>query len=445
MDRLSSLSDDVLAHILSFLNIKSAVQTSVLASRWKYLYMFTTGLNIDSSRFKLSSYRNAVSRVLMQHKVNIKKFTLWLPYDCGDVDGSVVKSWIAVAVSRGVEEFNFCIHGKYDWDLGSLFISLTLVVFNLRGCGTGTFPRIPSSVWLPNLKILHMTEIRLLDSSSMTRLFDGCPLLEDLSLDSCVWEDGQVYTIPAPMLRYLNITTCEDMNIYLDTEPKVEFDVPRLKCFEFVGPVRELYCIKNSSALAIAKVVDCSWWDDIFSLVRGLSNATTMKLVQKYYQDSDDKYCSRRCLPDRLPIFGNLLELEVSLGPRNSSSVLTKMLQHLISKSPKLETLVFREVSLVVSLLLPISFFVPSSWVISLGDSLVLLSRPQSRFLSFLRWRSPDGSWLEGFVPDCDSVVVQGCFVHDVGCDCDSRKLLFRGSLSARWWWSVSTWVIPVA
>ncbi|GAB2297189.1 hypothetical protein Dimus_031302 [Dionaea muscipula] len=87
-----------------------------------------------------------------------------------------------------------------------------------------------------------------------------------------------------------------------------------------------------------------------------------------------------------------------------------------------------------------------SSWVISLGDSLVLLSRPQSRFLSFLRWRSPDGSWLEGFVPDCDSVVVQGCFVHDVGCDCDSRKLLFRGSLlPAGGGGQFLTWVIPSA
>ncbi|GAB2302750.1 hypothetical protein Dimus_036744 [Dionaea muscipula] len=88
----------------------------------------------------------------------------------------------------------------------------------------------------------------------------------------------------------------------------------------------------------------------------------------------------------------------------------------------------------------------PSSWVISLGDSLVLLSRPQSRFLSFLRWRSPDGSWLEGFVPDCDSVVVQGCFVYDVGCDCDSRKLLFRGSLlPAGGGGQFLTWVIPSA
>ncbi|GAB2293309.1 hypothetical protein Dimus_027512, partial [Dionaea muscipula] len=46
-------------------------------------------------------------------------------------------------------------------------------------------------------------------------------------------------------------------------------------------------------------------------------------------------------LPE-LPIFGNLLELEVSHGPRYSKVVLPQILQHLISKSPNLETLVFK-------------------------------------------------------------------------------------------------------
>ncbi|GAB2277841.1 Protein disulfide-isomerase 5-4 [Dionaea muscipula] len=344
-DRLSSLSDDVLAHILSFLDTKSAVQTSILSSRWKYLHTFATSLNFGF-RIPLSSYRNDVNRVVMQHKTNIKKFTLSMPFYLGDMDGSLVKSWIAVAVSRGVEELKLCIGFNYDnWaPAGCLFICQTLVVFNLSA--GGTILRIPSLVWLPSLKILHMKAITLLDSSSMTRLFNGCPLLEDLCLDSCMWEVGQVYTIPAPMLRRLRIETTYDYPI------KIEFDVPRLKCFEFVGVVTELYCIKSATALAIVDIDiddDDMGSDGILSLIRGLSNATTVKLSlsQRYYWESHPDYvdyCSYHCyrLHDQLPVFSNLSHLEVSLGERRSG-VFSTILQHLLSKSPKLETLVFRQ------------------------------------------------------------------------------------------------------
>ncbi|GAB2277825.1 hypothetical protein Dimus_012528 [Dionaea muscipula] len=365
-DRLSSLDDDVLAHILSFLDTRSAVRTSVLASRWKYLHTFTTGLNIDSSRIRLSSHICGVNRIVMQHKVNIKKFTVWTSFDYqkDGMDGSLLNSWISFALSRGVEELRFRIDAKYDdWAPASLFISQTLVVFNLSAGGSNL--TIPSSVWLPNLKILHMSGIMRLVSSSMTMLFDGCPLLEDFSLDSCTWvNERQVYTIPAPMLRRLRITNCKDE--YYINKLKIWFDVPRLKYIELVGPVKDFYCIKSSTALAIADITvdDDVSSDCMLSLIRGLSNAKTVKLVQIYYEDYGD-YCSynSHCLPDQFPIFGNLLELEVSLGPRESHSVLPEILQHLISKSPNLKTLVFREgFRYCYSHLLEIVVCQPSTW-----------------------------------------------------------------------------------
>ncbi|GAB2294381.1 hypothetical protein Dimus_028588 [Dionaea muscipula] len=344
MDRLSSLSNDVLAHILSFVDIQSAVRTSILSRRWKDLYMFATSLDFGSFTIKLSN-RYAVNQVLLLHKVNIKKFNLRMTdYDV-DMDDSLVKSWIAFAVSRGVEELEICIDDQYDWAPGGLFISQTLVVFNLTD---ETFPRIPSSVWLPRLKILHLTEIPFLGSSSMTRLFDGCPLLQDLSLESCFWEDGQIYTIRAPMLRHLRIKTFVSEHIYnLTSTTKVEFDVPRLKCFEFVGQVLEFYCIKNATALAIAHITvdDDIRSECILDFISGLSNATTVKLIDITYgkvpEYEEISYHSHP-LPNHFPIFGNLLELEVSHGPRYLEVVLPQILQHLLSKSPNLETLVFK-------------------------------------------------------------------------------------------------------
>ncbi|GAB2277833.1 hypothetical protein Dimus_012536 [Dionaea muscipula] len=188
---------------------------------------------------------NGVNRVVMQRKVNIHKFILNPPFFGGDMYGSLISSWIVVAVSRGLEELKLYFNIMNDWAHGCLFISKTLVVFNLWGGGVSL--RLHSSVWLTSLKILNLADIPLLDSSSMTRLFNGCPLLQDLSLESCRWVAGQVYIIPAPMLRCLRIETAVDVLYNPTPMPKVEFIVPRSKCFEFYGEVLELYCIKSAT------------------------------------------------------------------------------------------------------------------------------------------------------------------------------------------------------
>ncbi|GAB2277828.1 Nephrocystin-1 [Dionaea muscipula] len=150
------------------------------------------------------------------------------------------------------------------------------------------------------------------------------------------------------MLRHLRIVNWGDI-YYPTSTPKVKFDVPRLKCFEFVGEVSELYSIKSSNALVIADInVFDNRRDHILSLIIGLSNATTVKLSEIHYGDMVSDYvddCSYlfHSLPDHLPIFWNVLELEVNLGPRDSHAILPQILQHMLSKSPNLETLVFRK------------------------------------------------------------------------------------------------------
>ncbi|GAB2277846.1 hypothetical protein Dimus_012549 [Dionaea muscipula] len=279
----------------------------------------------------------------MHHKVNIKKFTL----DIGLNDGrviNVVTSWIAAAVSRGVEELKLSFWGVlYDCALPRcLFFSQTLVTLILSA--ETSFLVIPSSVWLPSLKILDMSGILFSNSSSLTRLFNGCPLLQDLTLDSCIWETGQVYYFPAAMLRRLRIVTNRPDSGY-PTVPKIEFGVPKLELFEFCGDVSELYCIYSSSALANAKIAvgERSEWDLVISLISSLSNVTRVKLSYPRHEEwpdcMDDGYSSLR----ELPIFRNLSIVEVNLFPWEPWSVGWRLLHHLLSNSPNMETLVFRK------------------------------------------------------------------------------------------------------
>ncbi|CAL1397273.1 unnamed protein product [Linum trigynum] len=50
-DRLSSLPDEILSHILSFLKTKYAVGTAVLSRRWKDLWTRVSNLDLDYRLF----------------------------------------------------------------------------------------------------------------------------------------------------------------------------------------------------------------------------------------------------------------------------------------------------------------------------------------------------------------------------------------------------------
>ncbi|CAN0878541.1 F-box/FBD/LRR-repeat protein At1g16930 [Linum grandiflorum] len=66
-DRLSSLPDSILHHILSFLDIKCVVQTSVLSRMWRCVWKHTPVLYFH--RDSDSSFRDATSFVRFVNNV----------------------------------------------------------------------------------------------------------------------------------------------------------------------------------------------------------------------------------------------------------------------------------------------------------------------------------------------------------------------------------------
>lgn len=57
-DRISNLPDPLLCHILSFLSTKEAVSTSILSTRWRYLFASVSNLDIDDIFLKPLLYPN---------------------------------------------------------------------------------------------------------------------------------------------------------------------------------------------------------------------------------------------------------------------------------------------------------------------------------------------------------------------------------------------------
>ncbi|KAJ0431823.1 putative F-box domain, leucine-rich repeat domain superfamily, F-box-like domain superfamily [Helianthus annuus] len=64
-DRLSSLPDDLIHKILSFCSIKDAIGTSVLSSRWEYVWTSMPYLSFSSEDFDtLPAFSKFVNHVL---------------------------------------------------------------------------------------------------------------------------------------------------------------------------------------------------------------------------------------------------------------------------------------------------------------------------------------------------------------------------------------------
>ncbi|KAG2273296.1 hypothetical protein Bca4012_075297 [Brassica carinata] len=66
MDRISSLPDGVIIHILSFLPLEKSAQTSVLSKRWRILFAFSPTLDLlpYGDYMRLPIFLKFVERVL---------------------------------------------------------------------------------------------------------------------------------------------------------------------------------------------------------------------------------------------------------------------------------------------------------------------------------------------------------------------------------------------
>ncbi|KAF3961841.1 hypothetical protein CMV_013580 [Castanea mollissima] len=96
-------------------------------------------------------------------------------------------------------------------DQGSLIKdSKTQMCYNLR---------LPYSIFFPSFKILTLKHIIFPDDQSTQRLFSGCPVLEELTLDDCYWDNINAISISAPMLKSLVIYDL------LDSESRHQIEV----------------------------------------------------------------------------------------------------------------------------------------------------------------------------------------------------------------------------
>lgn len=212
-DRISSLPDEIIHHILSFNDTKYAVQTSVLSCRWKFVWKSLPYLNFATSEFRiLPKFSKFVNRVLSLR--NKQTEVLWVDlYFRGLVSQKFVEKIASYAMSHNVQKveiFASSPHPKGDHQYPlCLFSSQSLK--HLRMISDigyyHAFP-LPQSPWnFPAVTTLYLENIWLCDDdTTCLELFSKCVNLKNLTLKDCRARSLEVMKIITPRLENLSIT-----------------------------------------------------------------------------------------------------------------------------------------------------------------------------------------------------------------------------------------------
>ncbi|KAK9292023.1 hypothetical protein L1049_019976 [Liquidambar formosana] len=264
VDRISSLPEDVLHHIFSFLNTKHTVQTCVLSKRWRYFWTSLPFLNFvfDPRGYywlskKLRSFQRFVTSVFFfRNDSNLQRLT----FSCkSSVESSFLNMVIHYAVSHNVQELT------------------------IKACADRSFEWPPCLLTCQSLKTLHVDAFYGSKGSGM-EIIANCPNLENLVLVNIT-----DFNISAPKLRNLEILS--DPNPY-QADAKIVVSTPKLTSFKYegcnplLGSLEDLSCLEKVHIALLPGFPYCDLQDEeklsialnLFTTLSVLRNAKSLTL-----------------------------------------------------------------------------------------------------------------------------------------------------------------------
>ncbi|XP_045798113.1 FBD-associated F-box protein At4g10400-like [Trifolium pratense] len=185
-DRISSLPDPILHHILSFLPTKLAAITSTLSKRWNPLWLSVPTLNFDDTWSEdFISFRHSVSTVFLARDINLPIRSFHLKCSNQHFNAYDVNRFIYAALQRvGIEKLDLNMSGRVSLRVklpDSIFSCKTLVALHLRGLKQ--LNDLSHMVMdLPRLKTLHLSNVLFRSVEYLPKLLSRCPILEELHI-----------------------------------------------------------------------------------------------------------------------------------------------------------------------------------------------------------------------------------------------------------------------
>ncbi|KAI8551705.1 hypothetical protein RHMOL_Rhmol06G0207100 [Rhododendron molle] len=157
-DPLTSLPEPLLHHILSYLTMKDVIRTSVLAKRWRCMWLYTPCVKFSPMQISRSKEAAFINQSLLLHNgPAIQKFSL--AFLQPDAETHHVDSLIYFAKTHNVTELNLDfgdIRRVHRYRLPQfLFSSTSLTVLSLVRCEI----HFPVKFELSSLKALSLEQV----------------------------------------------------------------------------------------------------------------------------------------------------------------------------------------------------------------------------------------------------------------------------------------------
>ncbi|KAK2982211.1 hypothetical protein RJ640_024956 [Escallonia rubra] len=305
-DRLSSLPDSVIHYILSFIDIKYAVQMSRVSPRYRHLWKSLPALNFDSKLFRrLTSFDKFVNRVNLRRDCRSAAVTITYRRR-GITDIQRLKN-LVYAMQHGIrhlsisaaESLRFRNHmylpndlfddnRQLGWgfmrektDSGKIYneISLpfnwpVLTTLRLENVSFQTHDMLQFCVYkfkvgfsgCPNLKSLSLKHF---DIGSLERFHLDIPQVLDLTLDLCY--DSSILAcacdvvVTAPKLVYFSFQANLPLRFFAD-------NLASLEKVDFCGRVRCVFGQVRDEKLKVTS-------SDLINMLRQFSNAESVTLA----------------------------------------------------------------------------------------------------------------------------------------------------------------------
>ncbi|RZC57098.1 hypothetical protein C5167_004402 [Papaver somniferum] len=249
-----------------------------------------------------------------------------------------INSWISSVTKRKVEEIDLVLLTNSDVYSpflipSSLFTCESLIKLSI---GVRVVLNLPKYVHFPKLKLLLLHSVRIKDEYFMEQLLSNCPVLEDLSLDSCTWDGIDDLCVSSPTLKRLCITEspCGEINI----------NAPGLEYLSYTRFLVKKHVLCSFPVLVNAQIHPAAGNSESNSpeqasnsikLLGELFNVKHLRVHDRLFKAvalTDDHFLLK------LPTFHNLSYLVVIWSYPSS---IDRALLRLLQISPKLESLVF--------------------------------------------------------------------------------------------------------
>ncbi|TXG70047.1 hypothetical protein EZV62_004982 [Acer yangbiense] len=273
IDRLSSLPNPVIYHILSLMDTKYAVQTCVLSKNWRNHWTNIHNLNFDHSSFsRWVGFRDFVFNVLQRCKlINLGK----LKFICGkSIRVKLVRTVFQYAISHRLEELETDLIGSFPPSLSdcqaSLFECQTLKSLRIHHTVTDFFK-------FAALKTLQISASLPGESD----LFSNCLNLENLLLAKCSAScNASIFIISAQRLVSLTISDFRFYGKIMITAPRLKFfNMKESSCLLCIDKCLDLDEVNILISPSIYEQMTNWYTSKIRGMVEGLCNAKSISVA----------------------------------------------------------------------------------------------------------------------------------------------------------------------